>query len=78
MLKLTAIAMIWKVYFDYQEFRLISEFQAFQRAPKMLLLVLGQHQQSQENSISLLQHRTQLIKGEVWTLIEIGLQKMPC
>lgn len=37
MLKLTAIALIWKAYFDYEEFRLICEFQAFQRAPKMLL-----------------------------------------
>lgn len=70
LLKSTAIALIWKAYFDYQEFRLICEFQAFQRAPTMLML-----QQSQENSINLLQHRTQLIKGGVWTLSKISLQK---
>lgn len=70
MLKSTAIALIWKAYFDYREFRIICEFQVFQRALTMLML-----QQSQENSINLLQHRTQLIKAGVWTWSEISLQK---
>lgn len=40
MLKLTAIALIWKAHSDYQKFRLICEFQAFQRVPKMLLIAI--------------------------------------